>query len=156
MRRRLLLGLALVGMAGVAAVLFFLDPATTPWYPRCPFYALTGLFCPGCGSLRAAHHVLHGRLLMAFHLNPLAVLCAPWLAYAALSQTLGLMGGRALPFRVIPARWVWGLVVVMLSFWVVRNLPGTPWSWLAPPPGAQVRETEEGPHVLWAVWHRER
>jgi hypothetical protein len=52
-------------------VLLELDPATTWWFPSCPFRAVTGLLCPFCGSLRALHALLHGAPQLAFALNPL-------------------------------------------------------------------------------------
>ena len=35
----------------------------------CPFYRLTGLYCPGCGSGRAVRALLHGHLLQALSYN---------------------------------------------------------------------------------------
>ena len=49
------------------------DPATTAWFPSCPFYAITGWLCPLCGSLRAVHALLHGAPLAAFTFNPLTM-----------------------------------------------------------------------------------
>jgi Protein of unknown function (DUF2752) len=57
-----------------AALLFAFEPATTWWFPSCPFYALTGWLCPLCGSLRAVHAVLHGAPRVAFGLNPLTTI----------------------------------------------------------------------------------
>jgi hypothetical protein len=54
----------------VLAVLYVYDPSTTAWFPSCPFRALTGLLCPLCGSLRAAHALLHGHPVDAFVFNP--------------------------------------------------------------------------------------
>lgn len=42
-----------------------------PW-PRCPFFAVTGLPCLTCGATRAALAFLHGDLLSALKWNPLA------------------------------------------------------------------------------------
>ena len=36
-------------VAAAAAILFVIDPASSNLYPSCPFNALTGLYCPGCG-----------------------------------------------------------------------------------------------------------
>jgi len=56
------------------------DPATTTWFPSCPFYAITGWQCPLCGSLRALHALLHGAPLAALTFNPLTVTgLAMWL-----------------------------------------------------------------------------
>ncbi len=64
-------GLAAAGAA--ALVLFCFDPARCAVYPVCTFHQLTGLDCPGCGSLRAMHQLLHGHFLSALHFNALAV-----------------------------------------------------------------------------------
>src|SRR2546421_11472933 len=56
-------GLALVG----AAVLFWFEPTQHAFYPICAFHRTTGLLCPGCGSLRALHQLLHGQVAAAFH-----------------------------------------------------------------------------------------
>ncbi len=52
--------LAIVLAAGVilpagAVTLYLFPPATSTFYPRCYFYALTGLYCPGCGATRCLH-----------------------------------------------------------------------------------------------------
>src|SRR5690606_29528852 len=46
-----------VTVAGAAATLVVatVSPEEPGHYPTCPFLALTGAWCPGCGSLRALH-----------------------------------------------------------------------------------------------------
>ena len=63
--------LAALVVVSTAAVLFAFDPSVTAWYPSCPLYALTGWLCPFCGSMRAAHALLHGHVETALRLNPL-------------------------------------------------------------------------------------
>ena len=68
---------ALVGLALAATVvLFAFDPAVTPWFPSCPLFALTGWLCPFCGSLRAFHALVHGKVFEALTLNPLTTTAA--------------------------------------------------------------------------------
>ena len=55
------------------ALLFAFDPATTWWFPSCPFRELTGWLCPLCGSLRALHALLQGAPQVALAHNPLAI-----------------------------------------------------------------------------------
>ena len=62
-------------------LLYVYDPAATAWFPSCPFRALTGLLCPLCGSLRAAHTLLHGHLVEAFLLNPFTFLVGAMLLF---------------------------------------------------------------------------
>jgi hypothetical protein len=54
-----------------AFVLFRFPPDRFAFYPACPFHALTGWDCPGCGSTRALAALLHGELWRALSLNPL-------------------------------------------------------------------------------------
>ena len=39
-------------------------------YAPCLFYALTDLYCPGCGTLRGLHELLHGRIGIAHGPKP--------------------------------------------------------------------------------------
>jgi hypothetical protein len=65
---------------GVALVIYYqYNPATVTFFPPCPFLLLTGLPCPGCGSQRCLHQLLHGHVVDAFALNPLLVLSLPYL-----------------------------------------------------------------------------
>ena len=95
---------------GAAGILFFFDPATTPAYPGCPLHALTGLDCPTCGGLRAAHLLLHGNLRAAFALNPFLFFALPAGAMLLLR-----------PFRVRGA-W-WAALGILLAWFVWRNWP---------------------------------
>jgi Protein of unknown function (DUF2752) len=65
--------LCLVPLGALTAALIVFDPATTWWFPSCPFYAITGWLCPLCGSLRAVHALLHGAPLAALAFNPFTV-----------------------------------------------------------------------------------
>ena len=127
-------GAAIPVLAG-AALLYAVNPATTRIFPPCPFHALTGLYCPGCGSTRCLHHLLHGRVATAFDLNPLLVVMLPFVAVALAREVLRVTG-RAPPRRMKGAPfhrwWVWALLAVVLAFGVARNLPWKPVRWMAP------------------------
>lgn len=106
-------------VAYVAAV----DPNEAGHYPTCPVLALTGAYCPGCGSLRAVHALAHGEVGTALGLNvlvvlslvPLAVVWARWVrrSWLGVPRT-----------SVAPPALLWGLVALVAVFTVVRNLPG--------------------------------
>ncbi len=113
-------------------VLFLFDPATSSLYPPSPFRLLTGLYCPGCGTLRALHQLLHGNLGKAFGLNPLMVISLPFLAYSYLSYGLKALTGRSLPSVFIEGKWIWFILQVVIGYWIARNIPLFPFSWLAP------------------------
>lgn len=125
-----LLGLLAAAAVG-AAVLWNFDPnlAGSP-LPSCPSLWLTGLLCPGCGTTRALHALLHGDLPGALVMNPLMVLSLPLVAIL-LAQALQLLPEQLAPLakRLANAR-VWA--VVLIAYAVLRNLPWEPFSWLAP------------------------
>lgn len=113
-----------IGLALLAAfILYRYDPATSGIYPSCPFHAATGLLCPGCGSTRALHSLLHGHLLTSVRLSPLLLVVGPILGYALISSAVLLVRGRGLPQLTIN-RLGGGLIVgFLVALWVVRNLP---------------------------------
>ncbi|MCU0722912.1 MAG: DUF2752 domain-containing protein [Planctomycetes bacterium] len=124
--------LAAAALLALAAFLWAVDPSATRILPGCPFHSLTGLHCPGCGSTRAVHQLLHGRVATAFGLNPFLVLALPFLAWGAASAFLEFAAGRRLPGVVLPAFWIHALLAALLLFTVLRNLPFHPFTLLAP------------------------
>ena len=124
--------MAAVSGAGLvaAATLFTVDPNQPGHYPTCPFLATTGFYCPGCGALRATHDLLHGDLAGALARNPLAVLAVPYLALAFVTFVLRQTGRPAPRSTSLPPWTLWLLLGVVLTFGVLRNLPG--FGWLSP------------------------
>jgi hypothetical protein len=137
MRREYLVAAALVTVGIGAATLWALDPASSGVFPPCPLRYLTGLYCPGCGSLRAMHQLLHGNLAAAWAMNPLTMILLPFLTYGLASEALTAWRGKGLPQKFMPAGCIWGLFAVIVLFGVVRNLPVHPFDLLAP--GATLR-----------------
>lgn len=64
----------------MAAVYFMFDPSETRWMPRCLWKTLTGWDCPGCGTQRMTHALLHGDLAAAWHANAFALCLLPLIA----------------------------------------------------------------------------
>lgn len=118
--------------ACVAAVLYLGDPLRPGLFPACPLYAMTGIYCPGCGSTRALHELLHGQLLSALGLNLMTVTALPFVLYSGVSYITYAVRGRRLPSVHLPARYIWTLGCAILAFGVLRNIPHYPFSLLAP------------------------
>lgn len=116
--------------AGALGMVALVDPARSHRYPRCIFLSLTGLECPGCGTTRAMHQMLHGDLLHALDLNPLAMVALPWLLW----RFGNWMVGRTPNSRLADARWLYALVAVVVVYAVLRNIPAAPFSYLAASP----------------------
>jgi hypothetical protein len=117
---------------GAAGLLVAVDPGVPGHYPTCPFYAITGLYCPGCGTLRLVHQLLTGHPGAALGLNPLFMVIAPFLLYAYLRWAAERVAGVRLPAIKAPP-WAIRLVpVLFIVFGVVRNIPIAPFTALAP------------------------
>jgi hypothetical protein len=122
---------ALLPAAGLLA-LGALRSGVPAWLPPCPFQLLTGLSCPGCGSLRALHELMHGRLAAALDLNALTVLLLPLLG-AAMADEIGLLArGRALGRLLYRRELALALLGLVTAFGVLRNLGVFPFARLAP------------------------
>lgn len=98
----------------LALIIFFsfFDPTTFPFFPRCFFHALTGFECPGCGTSRALHAIVHGKIIAAFSYNPILFLAIPTVIILIFSKRA--RRSVALPIVVL---------IVILLYWVIRNLP---------------------------------
>lgn len=113
-----------VGAAAALAALVLAarDPAAGG-FPRCPVNALSGWWCPGCGSQRGLHALLTGDLAGAVGSNALMVAAVPFLAYAYGAWVLRAFGVAAVASPDIGPRALRWLPALVASFAVVRNLP---------------------------------
>jgi Protein of unknown function (DUF2752) len=127
----MLAGACALVAAGMVMLEVF-DPATSGVFPPCPLLYLTGWYCPGCGSLRAMHQLLHGNLSAAWALNPLTVLLLPFLTYGIASYALFEIRGQHLPRLFLPAVWIRGFCAMIILFGIARNIPIHPFDLLAP------------------------
>jgi len=115
----------LCAIVGVAILLYFFDPKTSGFFPPCPSHFLTGFYCPGCGTLRCIHSLVHGEFLLALRYNILTILAFPLLILMTI-----------FPDKFSSSRFAIGLLIVIISFTVLRNIPHYPFDLLAPASGA--------------------
>lgn len=103
------------------------DPADSVFWPKCPFYLLTGLECPGCGSQRAIHSLLNGDPVSAMHYNFLLVAAMPYLLLFVFLKIVMKIPGKAAAFcRKTEMALYHGpalrvVLAVILLFWLLRN-----------------------------------
>lgn len=117
-------GMALGAIAALFAIYIYAtyNPENT-FFPRCPFYWATGLKCPGCGSQRALHQLLHFHVGAAFRYNACLVLSIPLLVF--------LLGADLFQSR-LPKLYAashhpvlsWTVTVLILLWWLFRNVFG--------------------------------
>lgn len=114
-------------------VYFFVDARNSSIFPRCIFYSITGLYCPGCGSQRAFSSLLHGDLWQAINYNSLFIVCLPLLLYSFIIAVINVFRKEKLIQKIFYSTFfVKVLLAVVVLFWIVRNLPFYPFNLLAP------------------------
>jgi hypothetical protein len=119
------------GLALATLALHLRDPHQHGSWGLCPLNATTGLYCPGCGGLRAVNDLTNGHVGAALSSNVLVTLMIPvaivLLGIWATDRWQG--HSRHLAWqRLRPA--VIGLVAVAVIFTVLRNTAMG--AWLAP------------------------
>ena len=124
-----------IGLQPIAILLFgYLIPNDSPFFPRCAFYALTKLYCPGCGSGRGLVRILHGDILGGLRQNWFLAIGIPVLALADLNALL-LLFGKKPSFSLDRVRGAaFAFLVLVIAYWILRNLPFFPFTFLAPQP----------------------
>ena len=107
------------------------DPHQHGSWGLCPMYAATGIYCPGCGGLRAVNDLTRGDVAAAISSNALFVASLPLLAVLWTRSLVLRWRGERRPLPQAVVAWAGGTAVaLLLVFWVVRNLPFA--SYLAP------------------------
>lgn len=112
--------------------LYFMDPSKKGLYPPCPFYYITGYYCAGCGTLRALHSLLHGKILLAFSYNVLSVMSIPLVIYLLLCNLNITIKGKRLQRHLFSKKFYIAFIFIIFLFWIIRNIPYYPFTLLAP------------------------
>jgi hypothetical protein len=131
---RILIVLSLAVAAPIAAsILYNYSPSENTFYPGCFFNQTTGLHCPGCGATRCVHALLHLDIEQALAWNPLFVVLLPFILIGFARSGYQMWTGRRLaPLASWPGRGTKALLWLFLAYWVARNIPYEPFTWLAP------------------------
>lgn len=103
--------------------------------PRCAMHEMTGLHCPGCGGTRAFFFLAHGDLLTSIRYNPWALVLVVGLGIWAGKRVIRVFAplspwGTPLEMR---SGTLWTILVLLIVFGVLRNLPWWPFTLMAPP-----------------------
>jgi hypothetical protein len=129
-RRMLAPGLTIGGLALATLALHVRDPHQHGSWGLCPSAAL-GIYCPGCGGLRAVNDLTNGDVGAALSSNILVTALIPvaivLLGLWVVDSWRGRM--RWTDLRKV-RRSAYVFLVVLAAFTVLRNLPIG--SWLAP------------------------
>lgn len=116
-----MLGFGLAGAAVFLPLLYFFSPSEGGIFPPCPTHYLTGLYCPGCGTLRALHALVHLDFAEAFSQNALMVIFIPILPIMILY-----------PEKFSGKYAALSIFIIFIAYAVARNSGIWPFSLLAP------------------------
>jgi len=133
--RRLITAAVMLLFFSVLATLRWSHPHEISAIPECPSMSLAGVYCPGCGSLRATHHLVNGRVGSSLAQNPITLLVGvPMVGLAGLMLLCWCME-RPPPGWVRSRRLAWGLIGVgalLIAYGIVRNVDAEWARWMQP------------------------
>ncbi len=112
---------ALMAVAVIATVYFVFDPSESGLFPRCPFLTMTGWRCPGCGSQRALHSLLHRDIAGAWRLNAMLLIELPLMVALTVAW---LLRGRYPRFRkaLNSQTLILTLLTLIIIWTIARNI----------------------------------
>lgn len=125
-RRLLVAGVLLLLVAVAMAVGRLVDPmnpaAGGSLLPHCPLKWLTGYDCPGCGTTRALHALMHGDPAGAFAANPFMAASLPVIVAAACCEVAPPWRLERLRRVLLSRTFIALYLVAALLWWVGRNV----------------------------------
>lgn len=125
-----------IGMLLLAIVLaflyFFINPSEANFFPKCPLYVTTGIYCPGCGSQRATHQLLNFNIIGVFQQNALFVFGLLIVVYHFVISGINYFFKKDLYNYIYHPKTPVILIIIAVLFWILRNLPYYPFNLLAP------------------------
>ena len=110
-RKELITAAVVVVAGGIYVLLLPLLPLHLP----CLFKSLTGVPCPGCGTVRSLQLLLRGDVVGSVQTNPLGLLLTLLAVAAVVLVIRDARRDDDLLYRLMHHRWpVWALVLVVL------------------------------------------
>jgi hypothetical protein len=100
-------------------------PEKNKYYPPCIAKKITGFDCAGCGSARACYQLLHGNIRQAADFNIMLLLMLPVIIIGLVHLAAGKLNGI---WQKINRPLIFLLLILL--FWIIRNIPLFPFSWL--------------------------
>lgn len=128
--KKILIGTAVTGLL---LLYYFFDARRENFFPVCPFWKLTGFYCPGCGSQRAVSALLRGDIASAFSFNLLVPLSIPFIIYGFYTEAKKSLSDKSevRSFFYKPG-FSKAVAIIVIAFFILRNIPLYPFTLLQP------------------------
>lgn len=135
MKRIVVYVLALIIPLGIAYHYFHFYHDHNSFSIQCVFHLATGFWCPGCGGQRAFAFLLHGEVLKSLRYNLLLPFFIPFVLYVYYLIIEGIILGnkKALNAFHITPKTATFFVIFLIVYFILRNIPISPFIYLAPP-----------------------
>lgn len=131
-KRLIILTLSITAIGGVFYFYFKFNPTEHSFFLACPLRYTTGLECPGCGSQRAIHQLLHGDIVAAFKLNPFFILSIPLIIYGLGLKVYNYLFDASHRFMLFyDKRFIYGYFGLAILFAIARNINAYPFTLLS-------------------------
>lgn len=115
--------LLLIAFGGGLLFYFLYNPESNSFLLKCPFKIFTGFDCPGCGSQRALHSLLHGEFQNAFAYNPLFIIAIPYVFVGILFEWFGLKYTHPQMRKIMfGTNAIYVITVLIILYFIGRNL----------------------------------
>ncbi|WP_456464123.1 DUF2752 domain-containing protein [Lutibacter sp.] len=125
------IGMLVLGIV-LAFLFFYVNPSNVNFFPKCPLYVTTGIYCPGCGSQRATHQLLHLNILGVLQQNILYLFGVLLIAYHLIVTGLNLFFKKHIYNYLYHPKTPIIILIIVIVFWILRNIPYYPFNLLAP------------------------
>jgi hypothetical protein len=102
-------------------IYYSFNPDKSSIFPKCPFYLLTGLKCPGCGSQRATYYLLHFHFIEALKCNALMVISLPIVCILSYIELIRKRNPHlyAIAYKT---KYIWAYLIIVIIWWICRNI----------------------------------
>lgn len=118
--------------AGIVFLYYYVNPSNVNFFPKCPLYVTTGIYCPGCGSQRATHQLLQFNLLGVLQQNVLYFAGIVLIAYHVIVTSLNLYVNKNIYNYLYHPKTPIIILIIVIIYWILRNIPYYPFNMLAP------------------------
>jgi len=123
---------SIVALVCFGLFLYQYSPETSGLFPPCLFHKITGFYCHGCGTARALHALLHGRISDAISYNATLLVLLPAFFYWYGLYCLGEISMTRKHRYDLPPMLYTALLALVILFGALRNVPIYPLCLLAP------------------------
>lgn len=114
--------LIVFSIVGISILFFIFNPEESSFGISCPFKMITSYDCPGCGSQRVFHQLLHLNFKQAFVLNPLIFVVVPYIILGFLLNLKVLKHKfPKLQRNIFSIKAILAWIFLMFLFLILRN-----------------------------------